>query len=236
MKRIDRRTMSFVAAIATLAVVAAAAPAAAQDYTVHMKSGDATTTMYVSRDAMRMTDGQFGTDLIYRLAEDKIIDVHHKDKTYQVATLAEIRQANQKVEARMEAKQKEAMHKMGLDAAPAITKLGPGETIAGYATERYSSKTPIMEVEVWAAPALKVPQAYYDVFRSGAGQAGPFGSLAQFSDAGRTVNGMILKRVVKMQMLNGTPLVKVATSVDTGPIPASTFEPPAGYTMVRREH
>jgi hypothetical protein len=231
MKRIDRKTVSFAAAIAALAMVIAA-PAAAQDYTVHMKTDDASTTTYVSRNAIRVTDTQFGTDLIYRLAEDKFIDVRHKDKAYQVATLAQIREANQKVSAQMDAEQKKAMQRMGLDTWPGITKLGAGETIAGYATERYVSRTPMMEVEVWAAPALKVPQAYYDIFSSGAGRTGAFGSLARFGDAGRTVNGMILKRVVKM---GGVTMTKVATAVDTAPIPASTFEPPAGYTMVRKE-
>jgi hypothetical protein len=222
-------------AAATVALAIVSSSALAQDFTVRMKSEDDTiSTTYVSRNAIRKTEPGFKVDVIYRLAEGKIIYVDHEKKTYSEVTLAEARQKNAKATAAMSPQQKEMMRRMGLDAAPAATKLGAGETIAGYATEKYVIKTPMMEMEISAAPALIVPPAYYDVFTSGAGGATVFGGLAQFSEAIKKINGMILKQITTTTM-NKMTLTKVATSVDKSPIPSSTFEPPAGYKNMLRE-
>jgi hypothetical protein len=219
-------------AAATLAIaIVASASAAAQDYTVRMSSDDGTATTYVARNAIRKIEPTFNREVIYLLAEGRIIHVDNNKKTYFVLSLSQAREANTQVEAKMSAQQKELMHRMGLDAPPTITRLGAGETIAGYATEKFLIKTSMMETQVWAAPALAVAPAYYEIFASGAGQGGPFGGMSPFSDAGKTIRGMILKQVVTSTN-NKLILTRVATSVDKTPIPASTFEPPAGYKLV----
>jgi hypothetical protein len=111
------------------------------------------------------------------------------------------------------------------------TKVGPGATIAGYATEKYVLKTPAMETEISAAAALSLPSGYYEMSRA---SAGVFGRAPQSSEALKTINEFILKRVGTMTMNNVTT-TEVATPVDTAPIPSSTFEPPAGYKRVPKE-
>jgi hypothetical protein len=53
----------------------------------------------------------------------------------------------------------------------------------------------------------------------------------------KQIKGFLLKSVTTVTtspMMKGTPVSQVATSVEKGPIPASTFEPPAGYQKQAR--
>ncbi len=229
MKRIALNAVRHAAAALAIAIIASAS-AAAQDYTVRMSSDDGTATTYVSPNAIRKIEPTFNREVIYLLPEGRIMHVDNNKKTYYVLSLAQAREVNIGVEARMTPQQKELMHRMGLDAPPTITRLGAGETFAGYATEKFLIKMPMMETQVWAAPTLAVPPAYYEIFASGAGQGGPFAGMSPFSDAGKTIKGMILKQVVTAN--NKLITTRVAASVDKSPIPASTFEPPAGYKLV----
>jgi Domain of unknown function (DUF4412) len=131
----------------------------------------------------------------------------------------------------MSPQQKAMMAKMGVGAAPTFAKLGPGEMIAGFPTEKYAAKTPAMQTEVSAAPGLSVPPGYYDMARA---SAGTIGASMQSGEAMKTINGMILKRVRTLAM-NGVTTTEVAKSVSTAPIPPSTFEPPSGYEKVPKK-
>jgi hypothetical protein len=126
--------------------------------------------------------------------------------------------------------QRAMMHQTGLDAPPTVTKLGPGEMVAGYATERYLVKTALMQMEVFAAPQLQVPSGYYDVLGIGAmdrllgsEQRSPLNSIA----------GCVLKQVVtgrsRTMMPGRTDDGELVTAVDVSPVPASQFAIPPGY-------
>lgn len=224
-------TAWFSAAIA--AIVVASAATAAQEYTVHMNGANGTTTIYVSPNAVRRTEPGFKVDVIYRLSEGKIIYIDHQKKTYSEVTLAEARQRSTQATAGMSPQTKAMMSRMG-NATPSFTKVGAGETIAGYATEKYLIKSAAAETEILAAPALSVPVGYYEATRVSAGATTPLGGANQSSEAMKNINGMILKRVGTMTM-NRMTVTEVATSVDKAPIPSSTFEPPAGYKSVPLE-
>lgn len=230
MRRTLWNAMRLAAATAAIVVVASTTTAA-QEYTVRMQGANGPTTIYVSRNAVRRTEPGFSVDVIYRLSEGKIIYIDHQKKTYSEVSLAEARQHGAKAAADMTPQQKAMMSRMGMNAAPTFTKVGPGETIAGYATEKYVMKTPAMEAEISAAPALSLPSGYYEATRA---SAGAFGAATQSGAAMTSINGMILKRVGRMAM-NGTTTTEVATSVDKTPIPPSTFEAPAGYKKVPKE-
>jgi hypothetical protein len=71
--------------------------------------------------------------------------------------------------------QMEALKKMMGHSGPvSVTKQGPGETIAGYATEKYLVTGP-MEMQIWAAPDLKLPRAYYELMKLNVPQNPLFG-------------------------------------------------------------
>jgi hypothetical protein len=125
--------------------------------------------------------------------------------------------------------QKKAMlHQMGLDAPPQLNKLGSGESIAGYPTEKYSIKTGMAQGELWITQALQFPAAYYRDFNLLAGVSTPFGDMGKISE----VRGVVLKRKMTMALGRGTAVTETAVSIEKGTVPASMFEPPPGYTKV----
>jgi hypothetical protein len=186
---------------------------------------------YVTRNAVRnVSSYPIETDVVYRIDQGKIIRLNPKQKTYTEVTLAEIREKMSTVQ--IKPQQLEMMHRMGLDAAPAIADLGAGEPIAGYSTEKYSIKSPLMQGESWVAPDLELPAGYRDMTASSV--AGQVPGIGQLFKGIKTVKGFVLKSAgtSSMPMMKGVEFTEIATSVEKGPIPASTFEPPAGYTKV----
>jgi hypothetical protein len=97
---------------------------------------------HVSPKAVRRTEPEFHVDVIYRLAEAKILYIDNDQRTYSEVTLEEARQHGAKAAAEMSPQQKAMMTKMGVNAPASVTKVGPGDTIAGFATEKYAMKTP----------------------------------------------------------------------------------------------
>src|SRR2546422_1018082 len=117
----------------------------AQDFTVQMKDDDGKNiaTHYVSRNAVRNVSSKpVDSDMIYRLDIGKIITVNHKQKSYGEITAAEIRQLIEKKQNATNPEKQEAMRRLGFGGAATVTRIGAGETIAGYATEKYSARTP----------------------------------------------------------------------------------------------
>jgi hypothetical protein len=240
MKRRPTWTAGWLTTATVVFVIASATTLAAQDFTVRMQDEDGKiSTHYVSRNAVRnVSSTPVDTDVIYRLDQGKIITLNHKQKTYTEITLAEARQQMEKKQSEMGPQQQEVMRRLGMaGAAASITKIGAGETIAGYATEKYAAKTPLSQGEIWVAPALELPPGYYDMVTSFvAGQVGAMGQMFKEMKE-KQVKGFALKWVAttSMPMMKGITFTRVATSVEKGPIPASTFEPPAGYQKVRAQ-
>ena len=136
----------------------------------------------------------------------------------------------------MSAEKQEAMRRLGFGGGATITKIGAGETIAGYATEKYSAKTPMLQGEIWVAPALEVPPGYYDMLTSlVVAEVGGMGQVFKEMKE-KQIKGYLLKSVIVMNnpMMKGPTFTQVAASVDRSPIPASKFAIPAGYTARAR--
>jgi hypothetical protein len=235
MTRESSSSFRHVALMVALLVIVPTTMVSAQDYTVHMTDQDGkTATHYVSRNAVRdVSSSPVETDVIYRLDKGTIIKINHQQKTYTEMTLAEARQLAEKKAGNMSPMQQQMMAHFSA-AKPTVTKVGKGGTIAGYATDKYSITTPMIHSESWITPALELPPGYYDMVMASVGsQMGGFG---QFMSAMKTsqIKGYLLKSVSTMSnpMMQGVTQSSVATSVEKGQIPASTFEPPAGYRKV----
>jgi hypothetical protein len=196
-------------------------------------AGTTKATVYFSGMAMRQ-NSEDGDDVIIRFDQGKIITINHENKTYTEITPEQLQDLINKA-AKMSENQEamEAMQKMMGSAVAQITvsKQGPGENIAGYKTEKYLI-TGLMQMEVWAAPALKVPATYYDVLKMRTPQ-NPLFDLGKLYDAFKKIDGITLKEVLTINMMGMTMTsTTVVTSVEKGPIPASTFEVQAGYKLV----
>jgi hypothetical protein len=89
-----------------------------------------------------------------------------------------------------------------------------------------------MEMELWAAPDLKVPAQYYDAMKLRMPR-NPMFDMGKMYDEMKKINGMALKNITTMKMMNmEMKTTRIVTSVDKSTIPASTFEVPAGYKLV----
>jgi hypothetical protein len=219
--------------IALLAAVlsASAFKLCAQDFTIRMKMDDGAegTTYYVSPIAVRRTTPG-ANDVIERMDRGTMIYLDHRGKTYKEGPVAQAKEAMAKGMTEMKDPQTMALlHQMGLDDPPQLTKIGPAENIAGYPTEKYSLKTGMAQGELWITQALQFPTAYYRDFNLLSGVAGPFGDAGKIAE----VHGVVLKRRMTMTLGRGAkPTSETAVSVEKGAIPASMFEPPAGYRKV----
>src|SRR5215813_10444379 len=134
-KSISTSTRLTLYAVAIL-ILSAAQIVSAQDFTVKMKDEDGKiiATHYVSRNAVRnVSTYPADTDIIYRLDKSTVITIDNKEKTYSEATLAEVRQMAARRENAMSPREKELIHRMGYGSSASVTKIGAGETIAGYA-------------------------------------------------------------------------------------------------------
>jgi len=232
-----RKTKSLVCAIriAGLALVlsASATPLFAQDFTIHMKgdNGIDGTTYYVSPNAIRRTTPGL-TDVIDRMDRSTIIYLNHRNKTYTETPAADARAMIADSMNKIDPQKKALLQQYGLDKPAQLTKIGPGENIAGYPTEKYSLKTAMAEGEVWITQSLQFPAAYYRDFDLLSGFTGPTGDGGKVAE----VHGVVLKRIMTGAMgrsMSGNH-GETAVSVEKGAIPASTFEPPTDYTKASR--
>ena len=214
-------------------LLAAVLPAGAQDFTIHMKMGDGAdgTTYYVSANAIRRTTPGVN-DVIDRIDRGIIIYIDHRNKTYKEVPAAEARERIASGFANMDPQKKAMLHQMGMDAPAQLTKIGPGETIAGYPTEKYSLKTGISQGELWITQSLQFPSAYYRDFNLLSGTAGPVGDSGKIAEA----HGVVLKRsMTGMMGRNMNAATETAVLVEKKAIPASMFEPPSGYQKASSE-
>jgi hypothetical protein len=231
------RTFSTVSspAVAAALVIGSSALAAAQDFTVRMKTDDGkTATYYVSSRAVRDTSSvPVETDVIYRLDQNKRISLDNKNKTYSEITLAQLRDAMGRSGRSLTPEQQQMMGRFGLSGPTTVTKIGAGDTIAGYSTEKYAIKSAMMQAEWSVTQALQYPAAYCDFIAAFLVPGMPdTGGLGAIVELGKTSKGFPLKRVGNITVTPGAKPLTVtvtATSVDKNPIPGSVFEAPAGY-------
>jgi hypothetical protein len=250
MKRRSALAIFVVVSVSLWAVFALnAAPQAffSSDLTIHQTQSSSggrggersvTSTMYLSGNAMKHSSSD-GNDSIIRLDENKMILIDNNKKTYSEVTFQQLQEFMDKATAAMGGandQQMEAMRKLmggrgGADQPISVTKVGPGETIAGYATEKYLVKGP-MEMEVHAAPDLKIPAQYYDALKLRMPK-NPFFDMGKLMEEMKKMNGVPMKQITTIKMMGmETKSTTLVTSVDKGAIPKTTFDVPAGYKKV----
>jgi hypothetical protein len=206
--------------------------------TITANGKPSTATSYFSGSAIKNSSAA-GQDSIIRFDQRKFVSVDNKKKTYTEITFDELEQMMDKAGAMMNQNPEAmaALQKMmgGGNAKPlTVTKQGPGGTIAGYATEKYLVTGPF-DMEIWAAPELKVPATFYDAQRLRI-PANPIFDMGKMFEALKQVNGWAMKTTMKMRMMGrDIETTTEVTSVQKGAVPASTFDVPAGYKQVKEK-
>ncbi len=225
------------------AVLLVPALASAQDFTLVGTTTAAgrqlQKTDYITANATRTSMGD-GSEVILRLDQKKMYVLRPAQKTYSEITFDEMQALASKAAAALDnlppeaaAQMQKMMGGMGGGGQVTVTHVGPGENIAGYATEKYHIVLgTMMEGDLWAAPDLVLPPMFYDAMKA-ATPANPVFDMKKLYDEYKKIKGMPLKTVTTTKMMGRSMTsTTVTTRVDKSPIPASTFEVPAGFKLV----
>ena len=237
----------FVLLLLTAVLVWTLPIALGQDLTLHLTTSssggmgrgggprNSTSVQYFGANAMKSVSSE-GPESIIRFDSGKIITIDNKQKTYTEITVDQLNEMIKKMTADMgmDEQKMAQMRKMMGQSMPdsiSVTKVGPGPTIAGCETVNYVIKGP-MEMEISAAPSLKIPALYYDMMKISMAR-NPMFDMSKLYDEMKKIDGMAMKTVTTTRMMNmEMKTTTEVTSVDKGAIPASTFEVPAGYKQV----
>ena len=204
----------------------------AQDLTVTMVEDGDMETVYLSPTAMRYVTSS--DDVIIRIDQRKYIMVDNRAKTYSEMSFDRLQQMKAETDRELDPKEAQGLKKTlgwnGKDAK--ATRVGAGDTILGYKTEKYLLTGPAGQFEVHVAPSIQVPAAYHEAMKLSGGM-GPFSS---FAESFKEIKGLVLKQVSTSKVFGSViTSTSVASKVDPSPIPAARFAPPSGYKNVPPE-
>jgi hypothetical protein len=210
-----------------------ALPLCAEDLTVVSKvtmgEKSGTSTQYMTSTKSRSTDGQ--ADSIVDFPTGKLTFIDHQKKTYWETTLEEMAAYMDGLERDMRGN---PMLERMLGGADAVSvERGKGtRKIAGYDCDEYTMKMgESFRFDVCAAKGLQPPPQYYEGRKASFAAMGPMGKrYAKMFEEMKKVKGypVALDMNVDMGMAKIQTSTE-ATEIKKGPIPASTFDLPAGY-------
>ncbi|GAB4108613.1 MAG: hypothetical protein Kow001_06600 [Acidobacteriota bacterium] len=200
------------------------------------ESQSQTSTMYLDDHSIREVFPD-GTELLILHQEQRLVRVNHRERSYSELSFEELQQRLDQVSEEIDhraAENPQAMDEiremLGPQGDIRLEKEGPGEVVAGYATEIYRLTMPPLNLKIWAAPALHVPAVYYDSLKVHA-KPNPVFDLGKMFEAFKEIDGLSLKTEVKMKVM-GMEITSTdeVTSVEVGPVPAPVI--PSDYRRV----
>jgi hypothetical protein len=213
-----------------------AMPLAAEDLTiVSSVSGGPqpmTQTQYLAADRARTHTGD--QDVIVEYASGRIVTINHRTKEYTETSFAEMAAMMKKMEADLAKMPAFLQKSMGGSVKPATVQKGATpRKIAGYDCTQYTiSQGDDMSFVVWAAPALEMPAKLVESMKNNTAMMGPMGRrfVAMYDEMAK-IKGYPLSFATSSKMAGRKMETLIeATEVKKGPIPASAFAIPAGYT------
>jgi hypothetical protein len=239
-------------------ILSTALPAIAEDLTIVSKvthdGGPAeTSTSYISSDHVRMSQPD-GNEAIVDLKSGQMSMLDGKKKTYYVITRQDIDAMAVKIQEQMNSPEmKKAQEQMknlppeiqqrmsGMFAVD-VEKSGSTRTIAGYKCDNWTITIgQFSRTEECVTNELKFPLQAWDMYRGYADSMknlmtamGPMArSVATMQEQFKKMKGFSLASTTTMNVMGRkSASVSEVTAIKQGPIPASAWEIPAGYTKV----
>lgn len=237
---------------AAVLLLGAAVPAAAQGIVWEMSTTlDGGKTMHTTFSYMpkkyRIVP-EAGTATVLRLDTERMMMLDYADKSYYEMSFAEMETMMKGVDRQMQemrkqmeglpAEQRAMMEKMmkghgkgGGTPTIAAKATGERQTISGYACTKYILTADGKEdAVVWATKDLKIPEAVWkqmakdmEVFAARIAAMAPGGNSTIVERARTLVDGFPIRTE------RGKSFVTTVTKIEQRAIPASDFEPPAGF-------
>lgn len=251
-------------AIRSLAALALAAgvPALAQDLTIVSKvttdgKSAGTTTSYLSRDHVRMAQGD-GHESIVDFKTGQMTTLDGKKRTYSVITRQDMEQLAARMKEQMNSpemrkaqekmKNLSADEKKKMDAAMDgmlafdVRKTGTTRKIAGYTCEDWTiTMGQFSRTEECLTRELQFPVQAWDMYKGFADSMktvmaalGPMArSMETMQEKFKGMRGYPLSTTTRIDIMGSSQVnVREVTEIKRGPIPASTWEVPADYTRM----
>ena len=200
--------------------------------TVTFGNREMPSTHYITSEASKTSSRD--SDSIVRFSDGRVTLVDHRNKEYWEATADEMEEQWERMARKM--RTSGAGDIFDLRAEPKLEKLKGSRKVAGYDCEHWSLQVgDALEVDFWAAPGLRPPPRYYDGRRVAAFSMGPMGVLFEKMYEGmKQVKGFPLSSAIIIRTpISRSESLDEASEVKKGPIPASTFDVPAGYKKVK---
>lgn len=200
------------------------------DGVMGQKGQESTSVTYLSSGAIYEKSSS-GTDFLIRFKTGSVLSINHNKKQYSEHTFEELNRAlssagsGSKEDEEAQAMMKKMMGNMAKEAK--LEKMGPGEEIAGYSTEKYQLTMSPMVITIWAAPDLPMPDAYFDAMKLSAPQ-NPMIDLSAMFDSFKEIEGVGMKTdtvfsMMGMTVKSGEEVIRV----EKGSFPTVTV--PDGY-------
>jgi hypothetical protein len=208
--------------------------AAAEDMTIisqvtPAKGKPTTSTQYITKDKIRMGDGQL--DTIVDLASGRMVQIDHKKKKYFETTFEEMRQHFAQLEQMMGSNpMMESM--MGKVGEIKIQHTPETREILGYSCTKYvMTMGDNFSQTMWVTPELTIPLEYYDASKMIYAMMGPMAArFEKMLDGMKEIEGFPLANDVDMKVMGmDASSDSVVTELRKGPISPDTFAVPAGY-------
>lgn len=239
-----------------------ALPVLADDLTILSKvtrdgGSPETSANYISSDHVRMSQGD-GKEMILDLESGDITVLDASKKTYYVITRQDMESMSAKIKEQMNSpemkKAQEQMNSlppeqrakmeamMGGMFAVTVEKSGTSRKIAGYDCDNWTvSIGQFSKSEECLTTQVKYPAAAWDAYKGFAdtmktmmAAMGPMASSAtKMQEQFKKMKGLPLASTTTTNVMGHKSVIaKEVTAVKYGPIPASAFDIPAGYTKV----
>jgi hypothetical protein len=219
-------------ALALAATLAAAATA--EDITMvstfeSTAAKGSTSTTYIGENKLRTVEGDTETIVDYASGEITFLDT--KKKTYWTTTPAQLEAQFAELSKALEGLP--MVDKLfGAAGEVEVQKLGTTQQVAGYTCSDYRiSMGDAYVFQLCATPDLKPPLDVHTARRVMFASMGPMaGKMGRLFDEMSKIEGLALVSDFTMTLMGRTITTRTrATEVQVGPIPASTFEIPAGF-------
>ena len=200
------------------------------DGVIGQKGQESTSTTYLSAEAVYEKSSN-GTEFMIRFKEGSVLSINHQEKEYSEYTFDDLNKALASAGSgsQEDREAQEMMKRMmgNIAKETKLEKLGPGENIAGYATEKYQITMAPMVITIWAAPDLPMPDAYFDTMKLNSPK-NPMMDFGAMFDSFKEIKGVGMKTesVVSMMGMSIKSLDEVVR-VEEGSFPDVTV--PDGY-------
>jgi hypothetical protein len=243
-------------------LLAAALPALADDLTILSKvtrdgGPPQASASYISSDHVRMSHGD-GKEMILDLKTGDMTTLDNTKKTYYVVTRQDMEAMTAKIQEQMNSpemkKAQEQMNNlppeqkakmeamMGGMLAVTVEKSGTSRKIAGYSCDnwtiaigQFSNSEECVTTELkYPAAAWETYKGFADTMKTMMAAMGPMAKGAtKMQEQFKKIKGFPLANTTTTDIMGHRSVIATeVTAVKYGPIPASAFEIPAGYTKV----